>query len=357
MLRAYLAMFAVAASLVTAAPRSVEASASCALTAHPLLGHYAASKTLRGPGLWLDGGNTLPESVGALHWVHDTIAGRKAGRFGNLVLLRVGSNKKGESFTYDVRLIYNEGRFASVRELLIPPCASALQIAKTARYLDRADVVFFLGGDLSRYAAWRGTPLMAAVKRVYARGGVVGGNEAGLAIQGALASDATAAGGIHSRARRGNDIVDPLQTHAAFMTSPFSWPALRGTIVVGDFAQGGYFGRMVVSLALIRHQHLLAGNGPVYGLGIDRGSEVTVGSDGTAIVYLDDGGLGAYLVRASGAPLLKLGEPLDYGVDLVHVARNGERFGLLRKRASEAWLPIEVNGKAKPPYDAGIYRQ
>ena len=339
------------ASSIAFAPPAAVASSSCALTAFPLVGHYVASKKLHGPGLWLDGGGALEGPMAALPWVHDTIAGRSTGRFGNVVVLRAADKNEYDS------LFYKKGDFASVQELLIPPCANATQVAKAARYVDRADVVFFAGGDQSHYVAWKGTPLMAAVKRVYARGGVVGGGSAGLAIQGAVVYDAVAADKLGWDTHSDDATANPLETRISFTTGLFAWPALRDTITDTHFAKRDRFGRTVVFLALIRDKDLLSGKGPIYALGIDQGSGVLVGPNGMATVYNEQGGLGAYLVRASGAPTLTKGRPLSYEVDMLHVARNGEHFDLLHKRASESWFPIEVNGKSSPPYPAGIYQQ
>lgn len=350
MLRAYLAIFAVAASLVAVAPRAAYAAGSCAITAYPLLGHYAASKALRGPGLWLDGGSAFDGPAAALQWVHDTISGHKMQRFGNLVVLRAGRK-------LDDRALYKEGDFASVRELLIPACANASQIAKAERYVNGADVVLFSGDGQPQFIDGKWKPLVAAVKRVYARGGVVGGGSAGASIQGAVVYHAVASGSSGWGILSGDAIADPLKARIALTSGPFTWPALHGTIIDPYFARRDRFGRMVAFLALIRDRHLLPGQAPVYGLGIDEGSAVMVGGNGMATVYSQNGGLGAYLVRASGMPTLTSGEPLRYDVTLVHLALSGERFDLLRKRADEAWFPIEVNGKTHPPYVQGIYQQ
>lgn len=289
--------------------------------------------------------------MAALPWVHDLISGGSTKRFGNVVVLRAADENDYDKFFYKL------GNFASVQELLIPPCANAAQIAKAARYVDRADVVFFAGGDQSHYVAWKGTPLIAAVKRAYARGGVVGGGSAGLAVQGAVVYDAVMADKLGWDTHSDDAIADPLETRISFTTDLFAWPALRNTITDTHFAKRDRFGRSVVFLALIRDRHLLPGSGPVYALGVDQGSGVLVGPNGMATVYNEQGGLGAYLVRASGMPTLARGKPLDYEVDMVHVARNGERFDLLHKRASEPWFPITVSGKSAPPYPAGIYQQ
>lgn len=341
MIRAYLAMAAVAVSFATAAPRAADASASCALSASPLVGHYVASKNLHGPGLWLDGGSALQSPAAAAVAARTTIAGTASGRFGNVVILQSpGSATVATHF-------YRSGSFASVQTITLPTCASPTQIAKAAGYVDRADVVYFAGIDRLQFASWKGTPLVAAVKHLYGRGGIVGGDVMGAILQGAFAYDP-----IPSTA-----ISNPLAARFGVSSGAFGWPALERTIVATQFAEKDRFGTSVALLSLIRFKQLLAGTAPVYALGIDAGSSVVVGPDGMATVFSTQNSLGAYLVSAAGTPPLALGTPLMVEVELVHLARNGERFDLLHHRPAEAWFPVELSGKAKPPYDPGTYRE
>jgi cyanophycinase-like exopeptidase len=62
-----------------------------------------------------------------------------------------------------------------------------------------AEFVFFAGGDQCNYIRWiKDTPVSAAVKEVYERGGAIGGTSAGLAIQGEIAYDACPYVSAHS---------------------------------------------------------------------------------------------------------------------------------------------------------------
>ncbi len=111
----------------------------------------------------------------SLAWLHRRLVGNTPARGGNVVVLRASD----PSISYD-RLFYRYAHLASVQTVLIPPCATRPQIDSVARIVDKADAVYFAGGDQAHYVAWKGTALMKAVTRVYARGGVVGGGSAGL---------------------------------------------------------------------------------------------------------------------------------------------------------------------------------
>jgi cyanophycinase-like exopeptidase len=322
----------------------------CAITIFPTFGTHERSGRLHGPGLLLAGGGGLEAPPSAFAWLHDRLIGTTAQRGGNLVVLRAsGSN------LYD-KPLYRSGNFASVQTVLIPPCASTAQVNRVASVVDGADAVFFAGGDQSHYVAWKNTALMDAVKRVYARGGIVGGGSAGLAIQGAVVYDAVAADRFDADTHTADAVVTPLEERISFTTGLFSWPALTETITDTHLVARDRFGRMVVFLARILQAKLLPHANAVYALGVDQASAVVVDPDGTATVLDRPGGRGAYLVRASEPPRLLPGQPIRYTVDVLHVGHNGERFDLLHKNKTAAWYAVTVDGSRSPVYSRNPYR-
>ncbi|MBV8148213.1 MAG: cyanophycinase, partial [Candidatus Eremiobacteraeota bacterium] len=319
------------ALVLPAAIAFLAATPVCAPTVYAPAGTYAPTAPLAGPGLLLAGGGDIVPA--ALVWMRHRLAAGSA-RSGNVVILRASSDN------YDDALFYKEANFASVRTLVIPPCAQRLQIDGLARFVDRADAIFFAGGDQSHYTAWKGSALIAAVKHVYARGGIVGGSSAGLAIQGAVIFDSAAADRLGVETRTSDAIADPLEPRISFTADFFAWPALRDTITDTHFAKRNRFGRLVVFLARILRDRLLGKAQTIYGLGIDQGSAVVVDADGMATVFNGPSGRGAYLVRASLPAILAPGRPLLYTVEVSHVARSGERFNLLRKTTGEPWRSV-----------------
>lgn len=195
-----------------------------------------------------------------------------------------------------------------------------------------------------------------AVKHLCARGGVVGGGSAGLAIQGAAVFDSVAADRLGVETTTADTVHNPLEPRISFTTGLFAWPALADTITDTHFAVRDRFGRLVVFLARILYDRLLPNTPPVYGLGIDQGSAVVVDPDGTATVLNAPGGRGAYLLRATTRPALAAGSPVRYTVVVSHVARNGERFDLVHKRTGDPWYAVTVDGSRIPPYNRNPYQ-
>jgi cyanophycinase-like exopeptidase len=334
--------------LVAAAPQA-QSNAPCSVTIFPPYGQYVPTARLHGPGLLLGGGGALQAPNGSLAWLHLRMLGNMTARGGNVLVLRTA-----ESNIYD-KPFYRYGNFASVQTVLIPPCASRMQVDSVGPLVDKADAVYFSGGDQAQYASWKGSALIAAVKRVYARGGVVGGGSAGLEIQGAIVYDAVRADRLGAETTTGNAVRDPLERSISFTTGLFAWPALAETIADSRFVTRNRFGRAVTFLARILHDHHLVRTAVVYALGVDQASAVGVDPDGTARVFNAKGGLGAYLIRANTFPYLKRGTPLNYTVSVSHVGNNGETFNLLRKQSSEPWYTVTVDGSKPNPYSRDPY--
>jgi cyanophycinase-like exopeptidase len=324
--------------------------ASCRPVAFAPDGMPSSAHVVRGPGLVLEGSGALSSPTAALTWLRAHMGASRKGRAGNVVVLRASSARDYTDSFYAI------GRFAWVQEILIPPCATRAQVDAMARYVDLADVVYFAGGDQSHYAAWKGSKLIAAVTRVYARGGFVGGGSAGLAIQGDLGYDSVAADRLHPgddayEVRSPAAAAHPLMPEISF-THLFSWPALHDTITDTHFAVRNRFGRLVTFIARIVHDGL--GPAPYYGLAVDQGSEVLVEPDGTAIVRTDGKSVGAFLVRG-GPTTIVPGKALHYTVWVAHLAHDGQRFDLLHHRPGVRWVPVTVDGAAKPIYSRDPY--
>jgi cyanophycinase-like exopeptidase len=281
------------------------------------------------------------------------VRGAPTGRAGNLVVLKAsGERDYSDDF-------YARGNFAWVQEILIPPCAAFGDVDAVAPYVDDADAVLFAGGDQSHYTAWKDSALVRAVRRLHARGGIVGGGSAGLAIQGAIVYDSAAADRLHPNdddyaVTTSNAVPNPLEPEISFTTGLFDWPPLRGTITDTHFVKRDRFGRLVAFMARIAHD--ARGRAPLYGLGVDEGSAVLVEPDGTATLRIKGKDRGAYLLRMTNPPQLAPGVPLRATVDVAHVARDGERFDLAHHRTSEPWHAVTVDGRRTPPYDGDPYR-
>ena len=164
-----------------------------------------------------------------------------------------------------------------------------------------AEVVWFAGGDQCNYIRWiKGTRVHHAVERVFRRGGGVGGNSAGLAIQGDVVYDACPDVSAASK----DVLADPFHRDVSLSSDFFRWPALRGTITDTHFHQRDRFGRLVVFLARsFRGKR-------IDGIGINEQTSVIVTPDQKGKVI--GPGAAYLLVVDHPAEVLEKGKPLTY---------------------------------------------
>jgi len=167
-----------------------------------------------------------------------------------------------------------------------------------------AEFVWFAGGDQCNYIRWiKGTKTEAAVKSVYKRGGAIGGNSAGLAIQGDIAYDSCPDQSAQSK----TVLADPFHVDVHLSRDFLHWRYLDRTITDTHFAQRDRFGRLLVFLARGLRDYSLQ---DISGLGVDEGTSVVVDPSGQGRVY---GTGSAYLILADHQPdVLEPGKPLTY---------------------------------------------
>ena len=264
-----------------------------------------------GPGLVLMGGGSDVDD--AFRWAHATLAADAGVRRGDVVVLRATG---GDGYT---SYLLGLAPFRSVQTLKLNPPATAADLALAADVVSRAEFVFFAGGDQAHYAAWAGTPLLAAVQQVYARGGVVGGTSAGLAILGEFAFDAIAAGPTSVTSPIA--LADPRSPLLSFSQNLFRFGPLRGVVTDSHFRVRDRFGRLVV-FAARQHADGLVTRTPreVLGLGVDEATALVVDSSGRASLRLQRAGEGgAWALRVAPAQTLVAGQPLR--ADQVQVTR------------------------------------
>src|SRR5579872_1464876 len=319
-----------------------------------------SSAALRGPGLVLSGGGLsgMPRAA-VLAWMRARIAAPPGTRAGNLLILKASDNERYYTDTF-----YRESRFARVQEIFIPPCATRAQVDAIAPYVDAADDVLFSGGDQAHYVPWKGSKLIAAVRRVYARGGVIGGGSAGLAIQGEVVFDSVAADRDlpdDEDVATPDAVKNPYEASISFTTGFLDWPPMRDTITDSHVARRNRFGRLTAFMARILRDGLVRGS-TIYGVAVDEGAALLVDSRGIASLVErkreDDGYApkGAWIVQGGRAQRVRPGVPLLYTVNVTHLVA-GMRYDLLAKRAlGGSTYRVTVNGAATPMYSRNPYR-
>lgn len=348
-----------AALAVAAALNTPPSSASCRPTVFAPAGTWRADRLRGGPGLVLSGAGLMGmpyETV--LPWLRSHVDAPAGRRGGNLLILKAS----GERDYSD--LFYKTAALQSVQEILIPPCASRAEVNAMAPYAGKSDFVLFAGGDQAHYAAWKGSALIDAVRRVYRRGGIVGGGSAGLAIQGEIVFDSVAADKVlpdDQDVATPDAVHDPYERAISFTTGLLDWPPMRDTITDTHFARRDRFGRLAAFMARILKDHLVSANA-IYGVAVDEDAALLVDASGMATLVQrsreSDGYVptGAYIVRGVRDATLLPGKPLHYTVTVLHLTR-GQRFDLARKRASGRWYPVTVDGSRKPYYSRNPYSE
>jgi cyanophycinase-like exopeptidase len=323
------------------------AAAALALACAPRLsagaGHYVKTQSrLHGPGLVLDGGGQ--DVAAAWKWMHKTLVASATRRGGNVLVLTAEPDTAYDAWAMQ------QAPFQSVRTLYIPACATRAGIDKTARIVNGSDAVFFEGGDQAHYVVWQGTRLITAIEHLYARGGVVGGTSAGLAIQGAVVFDSVAADWVlpsNAMVESSDAVRNPYEPAISFTTHLFAWPALKDTITDTHFVRRHRFGRLATFMARALHDRLVHSR-IIYGLGIDEGSALVVNRTGIATLLMGPDGhyhtKGAYVLRGDRAARIAPGKPLLYTVTVTHLNMQNERYDLAHHRGPGERYRVTVNG-------------
>src|SRR5262249_30048724 len=117
------------------------AATRCEFTIFPRFGTYSAVDHLNGPGLLLDGAGIVGSPDSTLTWLHQRLVGDTKRRGGNVVILRASYGNISDAY------FYRAGNFSSVQTALIPPCATRAQVDSVASVVNKADAVYFAGGD------------------------------------------------------------------------------------------------------------------------------------------------------------------------------------------------------------------
>lgn len=341
-----IALTAIVFIVLTVAGRPYASAAQQAkmLTIYPRAGAAGDSGVIpHGPGLVLMGGAGDVDS--AFVWMHDVIAGSHGGNGGDIVVLRASGDND-----YDQYLL-KLARFNSVQTIKIEPGASPQELKTAAGYVDRAQGVFFGGGDQANYVWWKGSPLAQAIQRVYERGGVVGGISAGLAVQGEWIYDSVAADaqGEDVEVTTKNAVPDPAEDIISFTHELFMWPTMRNVITDSHFVARNRLGRLAVYLARLRQQH---GATDVMGLGIDEKSAIVVDKHGIGTLKLQGAHGSALFLRGGEAQTIAPGKPLVYdGIQVTLLDRAGQTFDFNTRCAHAPTYTISVNGNRSPIYD------
>jgi cyanophycinase-like exopeptidase len=110
----------------------------------------------RGPGVIVMGGNYDVDA--AFVWMHDTLVGQGAAG-GDVVVLRDPDPRVGHDDDYTAYLL-GLAAFNSVQTLVLSGTVSDADARQAVAIIDKAEAVFFGGGDQRDYVGWKGPASM-----------------------------------------------------------------------------------------------------------------------------------------------------------------------------------------------------
>ncbi len=200
---------------------------------------------------------------------------------------------------------------------------------EVARSLQNCNLVFFSGGDQSRYRQslldenGEDSPVLKVIREIYEAGAVIAGTSAGAAVM----SDPMIVSGTSLSALTGQE-TDRLSWDRGFGLLP-------GVIVDQHFIKRGRVGRL---LAMLLHQGIRPG--PTRGLGIDEDTAIVVQA-GVARVL---GRSGLLIVDADNGTSISGRDGMKIKGARIHYLHHGDSF-LLRTgefRIAQARSGIEI---------------
>lgn len=304
--------------------------------------------TLAGPVLDLGGGGTDVEE--ALQSMIDGVRGcsdRDCKSTVDVVVIRFEPDDPEPDEKYDGYndLIYKEMGHIGVNsvETLVfqrehPEDAND---PNTIKKIKNAEVVFFAGGDQCNYVRnFQNTPIKAAIKSVYAKGGGIGGTSAGAMIQGNFIFNACTGDTVETLEAR----QDPYED--IFLTDNFfEWKYLQDTIIDTHFAKSGQknrdrMGRSMVFVARLLRDGL---SQKPLAIGISAGTSVIVDPNGLAKVM---GKGAAYFILSDHLPEeCEPQTPLTFSDYKIWKVNTGETFNLKKRPETADYFASITDGE------------
>lgn len=154
------------------------------------------------------------------------------------------------------------------------PTRAMADNSELATLVANASVVFIRGGSQTEYVnTWKGTQLEAAIKSVFAKGGVVGGTSAGCAVLGEIIYDAQE-GSCASR----DALTDSRTAKISFTTNFLS--LTPGVLFDTHFTDRARLGRLAVMLGQLEVDSARQ----ILGIGLDARTALCISPDGKAFV-------------------------------------------------------------------------
>jgi cyanophycinase-like exopeptidase len=288
-----------------------------------------------GPGVVLMNTGLAPASV--FTWIHDTVDRRKIA--GDVVAL---CTRGGDVYS---EALLDVASFNSAQTVLVPPQSTPGDVALVAKRLETAEIVYLGDGDPAAYAAWSATPLGAAIRGVYYRGGVIAGAGPGAAALGwaVLASSTTTA----------QALADPYAPGITLARGAPALPLLAGTIVDLNVVSDDRFGVLAAMTARAVADGL-ADTTPSAAMGIGLEGHAALAIDGRGnLTLFDDGAVpgGAWIVHGGGVDRVTAGQPLLWSkAQITRFDAPGESLATQGACGTAFSYVVGIDGSSTPPF-------
>lgn len=296
---------------------------------HYVTGEDADADVTPSGGLLLMGGGTDVDA--AFEWASQRAAG------GDVVILRTSGADGYNDYLFD-----DIGGFDSVETLLVT--STALASDEYVRWrVEHAEVIFLAGGDQWTYLdAWRDTPLEDALHTAFARGAVLGGTSAGLAVLGELVFSAE-----NGTVTSPEALADPFDPLVALDGGFLALDSLTGVVTDSHFGARDRLGRLISFVARAETGGLL--DDPL-GVGVDEETALVIDASGAAEVL---GNGNVYLVTLGAGSLHCVpGDPLAATADVVKLVPGATATFPGGSAAVAPYAVVASNGALEPasPY-------
>jgi cyanophycinase len=296
----------------------------------------AARQPVGGPALLLMGGGTEVDAAFAQRAF-------PIANGGDIVILRTSGKDGYNDYLYT--LVSGPLKPDSVETLLVDSRDKA-NSDYTDRAIRQAELVFLAGGDQSTYVnAWQGTRVQDALHDAHARGAVIGGTSAGLAVLGQHVYDPDGVAGVTSA----EAVADPYHPYVMLSTGFLRFPILDGTITDSHFRERDRMGRTLAFMARLRQDGVAPS---ITAIAIDEQTSLFIDRNGRGIVDSNLGGA-TYVISERADTVREQvlpGQPLVYrNLDRVRL-RAGQWYDFVARTHAGDRITLSVDGRNAAPF-------
>ena len=263
---------------------------------------------------------------------------------GDIVVLRTSGSDGYQDYFYS-GVTTGPNRPDSVETMLVNSRAKA-NSDYAEWVLAGAEMIWMAGGDQSTYTGnWRGTKVEQGLRDAWARGAIIGGTSAGMAVAGEFIYDPDGVSSLTSAQALGN----PYHPNLLISARLFDCEWMDGVITDTHFRNRDRMGR---SLAMMAHLREEGRAGVIRGIALSEQSSLFIGSNGIGTVDITNGD--ALYVMMEDASTVRTqvnpGQPLIYGNVKRHRLVDGQTFDFNTWTTSVPAMTLSVDGAASVPF-------